>query len=94
MQPIISQQMIQDSTRRPGWTCAGAGHLSPDQGTLVPLRDALVGHTVETVYERGWSKLSNGGLLAVTEAARMLPWVPAIWGAISLCPSLRPETNQ
>ena len=23
-----------------------------DQGTPVPLRDALVGHTVETAYER------------------------------------------
>lgn len=40
-----------------------------DQGTPVPLRDALVGHTVETAYERGWSKLSNGDLLAAAEDA-------------------------
>ena len=40
-----------------------------DQGTPVPLREALVGHTVETAYERGWSELSSGELLAVTEAA-------------------------
>jgi hypothetical protein len=26
-----------------------------DQGTPVPLRAALVGHTVDTAYERGWS---------------------------------------
>ena len=38
-----------------------------DQGTPVPLRDALPNHTVETAYERGWSKLSNGDLLAAAE---------------------------
>jgi predicted nuclease of predicted toxin-antitoxin system len=40
-----------------------------DQGTPVPLRDALIGHTIETAYERGWSNLSNGELLAVAETA-------------------------
>lgn len=40
-----------------------------DQGTPVPLREALIGHTVETVYERGWSRLSNGELLALAETA-------------------------
>jgi hypothetical protein len=40
-----------------------------DQGTPVPLRDALTGHTVATAYERGWSTLSNGELLAAAEAA-------------------------
>ena len=40
-----------------------------DQGTPVPLRDALVGHTVETAYERGWSALSNGELLTAAEAS-------------------------
>ena len=40
-----------------------------DQGTPVPLREALVGHAVETAYERGWSLLSNGDLLTVAEAA-------------------------
>ena len=39
-----------------------------DQGTPVPLRDFLVGHLVETAYERGWSKLTNGELLDVAEA--------------------------
>ena len=40
-----------------------------DQGTPVPLRHALVGHTVGTAYDRGWSTLSNGELLAMAEAA-------------------------
>ena len=40
-----------------------------DQGTPVPLRAALVGHTVETAYERGWSTLSNGDLLTAAETA-------------------------
>jgi len=40
-----------------------------DQGTPVPLRDALIGHTIETAYERGWSSLSNGELLAVAETS-------------------------
>ena len=39
-----------------------------DQGTPVPLRAALVGHTVETAYERGWSERKNGELLAAAEA--------------------------
>lgn len=38
-----------------------------DQGTPAPLRRYLPGHTVETAYERGWSKLSNGDLLAQAE---------------------------
>ena len=40
-----------------------------DQGTPAPLRRALVGHTVETAYERGWSELQNGELIAAAEAA-------------------------
>ena len=40
-----------------------------DQGTPVPLRAALVGHTVDTAYERGWSTLSNGALLVAAEAS-------------------------
>ena len=40
-----------------------------DQGTPVPLRKHLVGHTVETAFERGWSTLENGVLLAVAEEA-------------------------
>jgi hypothetical protein len=38
-----------------------------DQGTPVPLRRSLLEHTVDTAYERGWSVLSNGDLLAVAE---------------------------
>ena len=38
-----------------------------DQGTLVPLREALLGHEVSTAYERGWSTLKNGELLDVAE---------------------------
>jgi len=38
-----------------------------DQGTPVPLRKFLNPHEVETVYERGWSMLTNGDLLARAE---------------------------
>jgi hypothetical protein len=38
-----------------------------DQGTPVPLREALPNHEVETAYERGWSTLKNGELLDVAE---------------------------
>lgn len=40
-----------------------------DQGTPAPLRQALPQHEVETAYERGWSTLANGALLAAAEAA-------------------------
>ena len=39
-----------------------------DQGTPVPLRQSLLGHAVETCYEKGWSLLSNGELLRATES--------------------------
>jgi predicted nuclease of predicted toxin-antitoxin system len=39
-----------------------------DQGTPVPLRDHLPKHTVETAYEKGWSKLKNGDLLTRAES--------------------------
>ena len=38
-----------------------------DQGTPVPLRRFLNTHQVETVFERGWSTLKNGDLLAKGE---------------------------
>ena len=38
-----------------------------DQGTPVPLREALAQHEVATAYERGWSKLKNGELLDAAE---------------------------
>jgi hypothetical protein len=38
-----------------------------DQGTPVPLRDALSRHEVSTAYERGWSTLDNGDLLDAAE---------------------------
>lgn len=40
-----------------------------DQGTPAPLRQLVLGHEVETAYERGWSSLQNGGLIAAAEAA-------------------------
>ena len=40
-----------------------------DQGTPVPLRRALSGHTVSTAFEMGWAQLSNGELLNAAEAA-------------------------
>lgn len=38
-----------------------------DQGTPVPLRRYLSGHTIDTAYERDWSELSNGDLLTMAE---------------------------
>ncbi len=38
-----------------------------DQGTPVPLRRALPGHTVDTAFERGWSAVENGELLSLAE---------------------------
>jgi hypothetical protein len=38
-----------------------------DQGTTVPLRRHLTSHVVDTVFERGWSTLSNGELLDMAE---------------------------
>jgi hypothetical protein len=38
-----------------------------DQGTPVPLRQALAGHSVATAYELGWSTLKNGDLLRSAE---------------------------
>ena len=38
-----------------------------DQGTPVPLIQHLSGHQVETAYELGWSRLTNGDLLAAAE---------------------------
>jgi hypothetical protein len=40
-----------------------------DQGTPVPLRAHLTGHTVQTAFELGWSNLENGALLAVAEGS-------------------------
>jgi hypothetical protein len=40
-----------------------------DQGTPLPLRKALPEHQVESAYERGWSSLRNGELLAAAELA-------------------------
>lgn len=39
-----------------------------DQGTPVPLREFLTGHTVNTAYEKGWSELANGDLLRAGES--------------------------
>ena len=41
-----------------------------DQGIPAPLRRALVGHSVETAYERSWSGLQNGELIAAAETAK------------------------
>ena len=38
-----------------------------DQGTPAPLRRFLKGHLVDTAFERGWSNLKNGDLLAAAE---------------------------
>jgi hypothetical protein len=36
-----------------------------DQGTPAPLWRSLAEHEVDTVFEKGWSRLKNGELLAV-----------------------------
>lgn len=38
-----------------------------DQGTPLPLKRNLSKHTVVTAFEKGWSRLTNGDLLAKTE---------------------------
>ena len=38
-----------------------------DQDTPVPLRKLLNSHQVETAFERAWSTLTNGELLAAVE---------------------------
>ena len=38
-----------------------------DQGTPAPLRRALTEHVVETAFERGWSSLHNGALIAAAD---------------------------
>jgi hypothetical protein len=43
-----------------------------DQGTPVPLRSFLKGHTVKTAAQQRWSTLSNGDLLRAAEAVRHL----------------------
>jgi hypothetical protein len=40
-----------------------------DQGTPVPIRPFLTGHTVVTAAQRGWDKLQNGALLEAAEEA-------------------------
>jgi len=40
-----------------------------DQGTPVPLRSFLIGHTVKTAAQQGWSTLPNGDLLRAAESA-------------------------
>jgi predicted nuclease of predicted toxin-antitoxin system len=39
-----------------------------DRGVPVPLRRFLAGHDVATAWQKGWSKLSNGDLVAAAEA--------------------------
>jgi len=40
-----------------------------DQGTPLPLRRLLIGHSVETAFEKGWATLDNGDLLSAAENA-------------------------
>jgi len=40
-----------------------------DQNVPAPLRRVLLGHEVETAYERGWAELLNGDLIAQAELA-------------------------
>ena len=40
-----------------------------DHNVPAPLRYLLIGHHVETAYERGWAELTNGHLLQMAEDA-------------------------
>lgn len=40
-----------------------------DQGTPAPLRHFLTGHEIQSVFDLGWSDLTNGELLAAAEAS-------------------------
>jgi hypothetical protein len=40
-----------------------------DQGTPLPLGAHLIGHSVETAGDLGWSQLENGDLLSAAEMA-------------------------
>ena len=40
-----------------------------DHNTPAPLRYWLLGHQVDTAYERGWAELTNGDLLRMAEDA-------------------------
>ena len=55
-----------------------------DQGTPVPLRRFLSGHTVATAYERGWSRVTNGDLIRLAEQAgdELLITTNALQGAL------------
>lgn len=44
-------------------------HVLFDQGVPAPLRYVLAEHHVETAFERGWSRLGNGALIAAAESA-------------------------
>jgi hypothetical protein len=40
-----------------------------DQGTPLPIANALLGHMVKTARQLGWDRLNNGELLRVAEEA-------------------------
>ena len=44
-----------------------------DQGTPAPLRRYLGGHIIDTAYERGWDRISNGLLIEKAERAGQQP---------------------
>ena len=41
-----------------------------DQGTPVPIRRFLRGHSIRTAAQEGWDRISNGELIIRAEAAR------------------------
>lgn len=40
-----------------------------DQATPVPIRTYLIDHTVQTAFQQGWDRLTNGDLLNAAEKA-------------------------
>jgi len=55
-----------------------------DQGTPVPLRRQLVGHTITTAYEQGWATLTNGVLLDTAERAGLDTITPGSYHEVAI----------
>ena len=69
-----------------------------DQGTPAPLRRYLGGHIIDTAYERGWDRISNGLLIEKAERAgyQLLittdQSIPDHVDLSAVCPSMQAST--
>ena len=68
--PGVEERQVEGGSRLRGGDAEGfraAVRLLFDQGTPVPLRRHLVGHSADTAADRGWSDLDNGELIENAE---------------------------